>query len=144
MKLVVVRVRAPLSFLIMKLIVLLLLHVHSVDSAPKAGGSLRKRLLEAADNEPAGGGGASSSSSTLNTRSLRARLAETVPAGASGGGQERPLVDSLRKHWSEGKVTAAQVQEYAAGAEAQGATGVGELAGAGSHGQHPQNIQRKC
>ena len=31
------------------------------------------------------------------------------------------MVDSLKKHWAEGKVTAAQVQEYAAGAEAQGA-----------------------
>ena len=53
-----------------------------------------------------------------------------------------PLLQSLKKHWGQGIISAAQVQEYAWGASKQGAVGMSSPAAAGSSGKHAQNIHR--
>ena len=47
-----------------------------------------------------------------------------------------PLVKSLRSDWAHGKITSSQLQHYAAGAQAQGADGMNNLATAGSSGRN--------
>ena len=88
----------------------------SVHCAP--GGGLRKRMQEDMSPAPPEESHAPSSSSA---RSIRRRVGEGDPAQQSA---ELPLVQSLKRDWAAGTLTAKQVQDYAAGAEAQGALGV--------------------
>ena len=53
-----------------------------------------------------------------------------------------PLVESLKRDWAKGVINAVQVQDYAAGAEAQGAIGVDPLSSAGAYGVHKSSIHR--
>ena len=130
---------AAAMHLTMKRMLAIFACVLAAQGAPKRGG-VRKRLMDEVDLtcEPEGMG--SSSSSSANTRSLRARIADSQPEPEVL--EDLPLTNSLKRDWAKGDLTARQVQEYAAGAEAQGAVGVGNVAAAGARGQHPQNIQR--
>ena len=53
-----------------------------------------------------------------------------------------PLTQSLLRDWSRGKVTSKQVQDYAMGAEVQGAGGLKKFGSAGSSGKYVGNIFR--
>ena len=103
--------------------------------------SLRKRIMDAASApeqpEPA------SSSSTPMSRSVRARVVahEVGQADPSVVGP-LPLVESLKKDWAKGMISAVQVQRYAMGASQQGAEQVAALSKAGSSGRHAQNVHR--
>ena len=57
-------------------------------------------------------------------------------------GGDFPLYESLKRDWCKGEISAKKVQEYALGAEAQGAVGMSAPAGAGSSGKHSTNIHR--
>ena len=53
-----------------------------------------------------------------------------------------PLMESLKRDWAKGALSAKQVQEYAHGAHQQGAVGMEAPAKAGSWGKHGQNCHR--
>ena len=130
---------AAAMHLTMKRMLAIFVYVQAAQGAPKRG--VRKRLMDEVDlalDEPEGIG--SSSSSSANTRSLRARIAESQPAPEIL--EELPLANNLKRDCAIGNLFARQVQEHNTGAEAQGAAGVGNVAAAGARGQHPQNIQR--
>ena len=63
-------------------------------------------------------------------------------AASTGEGRPLPLLASLKKEWCKGHLSAKQVQEFAMGAEAQGAYGMTATASAGTRGKNPQNIHR--
>lgn len=70
---------------------------------------------------------------------VRHRLLEP---GSTSTSSHLPLFRSLKRDWARGKITSAQVQEYAAGASAAGAPSLGALAGAGQAGTRPGNLFR--
>ena len=53
-----------------------------------------------------------------------------------------PLHRSLRRDWGSGRLSSAQVQEYALGANDQGANGLERLARMGASGEHASNLFR--
>jgi hypothetical protein len=118
--------------------------LHVIHGAPKRTG-VKHRLQDTPDpGELSTACGSSSSASTASgcskstsssTRSVRQRLTATCTA-------DLPLVNSLRRDWAKGLISAKQVQEYAHGAQLQGANFLGDLAKAGTFGKNPQNIQR--
>ena len=114
--------------------------------APKGG--IRKRLgLD--DNAPSSSSGAGTPAPSpgeprpnpSESRSVRRRMEPQSTSSASVD-QELPLLMSLRRDWGLGKVSAKQVQDYAYGAQRQGAVGLTQVSASGSSGKHPQNIQR--
>ena len=105
---------------------------------------VRQRLLSNQDDEPQESAAASSSA---DSRSVRRRVAAGQPgaaevAASTGEGRPLPLLASLKKEWCKGHLSAKQVQEFAMGAEAQGAYGMTATASAGTRGKNPQNIHR--
>ena len=108
--------------------------------SPKGG--IRKRMLAISEpaNEDTGGGSGSSGRLAGGIRRRQAAGSE----GAGTGGEEKPneLLDMWKRDWGKGKLSSPQIQEYAMGAIAQGAKDMGRAAAIGSHGKHPQNIQR--
>ena len=119
-------------------------------AAPKGGG-VKRRLEQASATETTASGSSNTastglSSSTSSSRTLRQRLsgttANTEPCTASISTQDLPLVNSLRRDWAKGLLSAKKMQEYAWGAQFQGAEGMGDIAKAGTSGANPQNIQR--
>jgi hypothetical protein len=119
-------------------------------AAPKGGG-VKRRLEQASATETTASGSSNTastglSSSTSSSRTLRQRLsgttANTEPCTASISTQDLPLVNSLRRDWAKGLLSAKKVQEYAWGAQFQGAEGLRDIAKAGTSGANPQNIQR--
>jgi len=105
------------------------------EMAPKGG--IRKRLLD--DGQHPSGSEATGSGEPLpsSSRSLRRRVGD-----APEPLQEQPLLQSLKRDWGKGLLSSKQVQEYAAGADRQGAKGLAAVAAAGGSGRHPQNLQR--
>ena len=105
--------------------------------SPKGG--IRKRVLTDAEEAKASTPASSSSGRTGGVR----RRVLAPPEQASGhADQPNDLLDGFKRDWAKGKLSSPQVQDYAARAAAQGAAGMGRAASAGSHGRHPQNLQR--
>ena len=69
------------------------------------------------------------------------KLADT-PSSSASPSANLPFNASMKRDWCQGRISAKQVQEYAFGAQQQGAVGVIDMAKAGSSGRHPQNIHR--
>ena len=53
-----------------------------------------------------------------------------------------PLYRSLKKDWGSGVLSSSRVQEYAAGAKAQGAEGLDRLVNIGCSGKYQGNLYR--
>ena len=106
--------------------------------SPKGG--IRKRVLANVEEKPADTPASSSSGLRGGVRQ-RAR-ARQEDAGGETVDLNGPLLQKWKRDWAKGILSSPQVQDYAAGAIAQGASGLGKVAAAGSHGRHPQNLQR--
>jgi len=112
----------------------------------KRGGVRQRHLFEdnAANSSGAGTSGAEartggSEIGLASRRSVRSRLAgPNVEVDES----TLPLYQSLKRDWCKGEISAKKVQEYALGAQLQGALGMSAPARAGSSGKHPENIHR--
>ena len=126
--------------LLVKVFIMVSAWVTTAEGAPKG---VRKRLREPSSDVAEEGGGPSSSTTAIPERT-RASLRQRLRASPSTHQQNpgTPLIDSLKRDWAAGHLSARQVQEYAAGAEAQGAGGLERMARAGAHGERPSNIQR--
>ena len=119
------------------------------EMAPKKGG-LRKRL--GLNDCVERGAGAASSSIDVPRESpntplrggIRRRIANSGDDGDNTKNNAEPLLANMRRRWAEGKISSPLVQEFAAGAVAQGAGGVTThaAASAGTSGRNPQNLQR--
>jgi hypothetical protein len=72
--------------------------------------------------------------------SLKQRLERTAQQDSCP--KDVPLVKSLKKAWAKGEITSRHVQEFALGAQEQGAIGMARISATGSHGVHPGNIAR--
>ena len=106
---------------------------------------IRKRLgIQSEPTEAADSIVAASSSGPRGGIRRRTGGADTSGGSTGSGCASTPMIDSLKRDWCIGKVSAKQVQDYVSGAHAQGASGpnVERIAGAGASGQHPQNLQR--
>ena len=66
------------------------------------------------------------------------RRVEATSSSAAEDQLARPLVNSLRRDWGQGKLSAKQVVDYLVGAESQGADGMPKVASSA----HPHNLQR--
>ena len=108
--------------------------------SPKGG--IRKRVLADVGESESNTQAASSSGQRGGIRRRVLAPAEQESAGEARADIDLPLLRSLKRDWAKGKLSSPQVQDYAAGAAAQGAVGMGRAAAAGSHGRHPQNLQR--
>ena len=53
-----------------------------------------------------------------------------------------PLNDNLKRRWGCGELSSVAMQSIAYDAKAQGATGIDDIAAAGSHGSHAKNLFR--
>ena len=74
---------------------------------------------------------------------MRQRLMAADAAEATGVDPcDKQWAHKLKRDWAAGKISAKQVQEYAAASTASGAHGVGGLAATGAHGRHPSSIHR--
>ena len=73
----------------------------------------------------------------LRPRGLRLRAADEETQHAGAKRKRLPLNESLRRDWGAGKLSSVKVQEYAFGAQSQGAEGIGRM-GSGT----PQHAQR--
>jgi hypothetical protein len=104
--------------------------------SPKGG--VRKRVLADAEENEAS---TQASSSSGRVGGIRRRVS-TPPEQASERTEENQLLDGFKRDWARGRLSSPQIQDYAARAIAQGAVGMGRAAAAGSHGRHPQNLQR--
>ena len=82
-----------------------------------------------------------SSSSAAPRGTVRQRINRALD-GEHVDRQDLPLSEKLKKMWASGKLPASEIQELADAAERQGAGGLSRLAGSGSHGSWPQNVQR--
>ena len=100
-------------------------------------GDIRNRLL--ADASPPPPEPPTESASYASSRGIRRRVALAPEPVAPA---DQPLMMSLKRDWDKGKISAKQVQDYAHGDARQGAHGMCEVAAAGTHGRHPQDIQR--
>ena len=123
----------------------LVLFVFPVFAAPKERQSHKKRLAaaEAANAELQSRVDLESTSSSSSSRSMRQRLMAADAAEAAGVDPcDKQWAQKLKRDWAAGKISAKQVQEYAAASTASGAHGVGDLAATGAHGRHPSSIHR--
>ena len=112
--------------------------MHTTATMGKRGG-IRQRLgLEESDQPAAGGASASGEINLADRRSVRRRVLAAPKASASGSLDcDLPLFASLRRDWSQGLLSAKQVQHYAAGAGRQRAMGMATMAQAGSRVANP-------
>ena len=104
-------------------------------------GGIRKRVLGANRDDDDCDDHEAAAASSSRKGGVRRRLIARAEAAASTS-VDLPLLRSLKRDWSKGKLTSPQVQEYASGAARQGAIGMSKVAAAGSHGRNPQHLQR--
>jgi hypothetical protein len=120
---------------------LLFLCLQLASAAPKQ--SVRQRLAAASGSKSTSPVKATTAtSSTTSSRSVRQRLAASTKVCKESVPDHLPLTNSLRHDWAKGEISAKKVQEYAWGAEQQGAVGLKNLASAGTWGTNPQKVQR--
>ncbi len=127
---------------ILLLILALSMGTHSVQ-----GMGWKRRVERAAEAEQSENGAEIGEDSKVDKRAKTGGWRQRISgaeAGMGGGSSssEGPLTRSLMRDWAKGLLSSGKLQEYAAGALAQGATGFDRLARVGTYGKHPQNAYR--
>ena len=109
---------------------------------PCVGVGIKRRLEVAEADVGDGPSNAGSSGDAFAIRGgVRQRLgsAEPTPQNAPG---DMPLRESLKRDWAKGRIKTDQVQDYAWGAQQQGAVGMDSMGAMGNSGRNPQNLFR--
>jgi hypothetical protein len=109
---------------------------------------VRGRLCEEGQSEveiPGSSSGSADRPTLTSARSVRQRVGHAIVGETKRGPQvpTGPFVQSLKRDWAKGQLSARQIQEYATTARDQGAEGLDRLASVGTDGKYASNIHKQ-